>query len=392
MKAVTAQKLSTLDGIFFGAALIFLVVLMAGGGGQSWPLALPLLCGGALYTLVSRRGSTPRALSDIITALTVAGAVYTLFLFLLLLPTAALPGLTDPRLRGILYLFGDARGVFFMVLLLFNHLTWSFNIKNYLWILRAPMSFVFILGILMLTSFQSWLLFPPVIIVFLLLIPSPRRVRVIISFVPSLLAALFIMPILGMAVGRGQLMESIIWIMGGAVLSIVGSVFISIINNTSPYQKAFFFVIFFAFFILFSSVYFYGLLAFSVPPGATSPNILRIVPPSILDYFQGEKEAGVLPGLMGVARWASLLLALPWLYFLKERYKEYKEEVDPQHQTFSAGLLTAGALVLAHVAYAPSLFIGWPALFTWSLLGTRLHPPPAPIAASQGKTPAPGGK
>jgi hypothetical protein len=384
MKAIQVQKLATLDGILIGAALIYLVTLLVGGSAPWWPLALPLLCGGAFYYLVSRLGSTPRTLSDIITALTVAGVVYTLFLFLLLLPEASLPGYADPRIRGTLYLFGTARGVFFLILLLFNHLTWSFNVKNYLWILRAPLSFVLILGILMLTSFQTWLLFPPAIIIFLLLIPSPRRVRVVISFVPSLMAAIFIMPILGMTVGRGQLLESIIWVMAGAVLSIVGSIFISIINKTSPYQKAFFFVIFFAFFILFSSVYFYGLLAFSIPPGETSPNILRIVPQSILDYFNGEKETTAISGLPGVARWASLLLALPWFWFLKERYKEYKEETDPQHKTFSAGLLTAGALVLIHAAYAPALLIGWPALFSWGLLGTRLHPPPESLSASTG--------
>lgn len=381
MKPVSMQKLAILDGIFIGAALIYLVTLMVGGF-ASWPLALPLLVGMALYVLVSRLGSSPRALSDIITAFTAAGVVYTLFLFLLILPDASLPGFADPPIRSTLYLFGTARGVFFLVLLLFNHLTWSFNIKNYFWILRAPMSFVLILGVLMLTSLQAWLLFPPALIVFLLLIPSPRRARVVISFVPSLLAAIFIMPILGMTVGRGQLMESLIWIMAGAVLSIIGSVFISIINNTSPYQKAFFFVIFFAFFILFSSVYFYGLLAFSIPVGETSPNILRIVPQSVLDYFSGEKETGALPGLMGMARWASLLLALPWLWFLKERYEEYKGETDPQHKTFSAGLLAAGALVLTHAAFAPSLLIGWPALFSWGLLGTRLHPPPESVVDS----------
>ena len=385
MKAIQVQKPATLDGILFGAALIYFLTLMVGGFG-AWPLVLPLLCGLALYYIVSRLGSTPRTLSEIITALTAAGVLYTLFLFLLILPEASLPGFADPRIRGTLYLFGYARGVFFMVLLIFNHLTWSFNIKNYLWILRAPMSFVLILAILMLTSFQTWLLLPPVIIVFLLLVPSPRRVRVVISFVPSLLAAIFIMPILGMTVGRGQLMESIIWIMAGAVLSIVGSVFISIINKTSPYQKAFFFVIFFAFFILFSSVYFYGLLAFSIPEGETAPNILRIVPQSILDYSDGEKETDAVSDLMGVARWASLLLALPWIWFLKKRYKEYKEEAEPQHKTFSAGLLTAGALVLAHAAYAPSLLIGWPALFSWGLLGTRLHPPPEPLPSSKGHT------
>lgn len=361
--------------VFAGAALVYLVTLFVTPGENTFLLALPLLCGFPLYFLVDRLGKSPRLLSEIITVMTVAGSIYTLFLLLRLLPVPDLPRLAEPYWRAALYLDGDTRGILFIILLLFNHLTWSFNIKNRLWLVRAPMSFLFFLAIIILSSLRTWLLLPPALLLFLLLVPSPRRIRVIISFVPSLLAAFFITPVLGMASSRGQLLDSASWIIGGMVLSIVGSVFVSLINRTSPYQKAFFFVVFFAFFILFTSVYFYALLAFSTPPGEASPDLIRIVPKSIVSYFQDTGIREGIPGLSGARFWAAWLLGLPWIIFLKERFQEYKMEKEPQHMTFSAGLLISGGLLLLHATYAPALLVGWPALFSWALLGTKLHPP-----------------
>jgi hypothetical protein len=370
------------QGLLAALALLYLIVLIATPGDYALSLALPLVLGCLGFFLVDRLGKSPRDLSDIITALTVLGCIYSLFLLLLLLPGLNLPGSQEPYWRAALYLDGDTRGIVFVILLLFNHLTWSFNIKNYWWLVRAPMSFIFLLAIIILSSFRTWLLLPPALFLFLLLTPTPRRARVVISFIPSLLAAFFITPVLGMATSRGQLLDSIIWVMGGVVLSIVGSFFVSLIDKTSPYQKAFFFVVFFAFFILFTSVYFYALLAFSTPAGDTAPNLIRIVPRSILDYFDGPGGREAVPGLEGPRLWAAWLLGLPWLLFLKDRYREYKGEKDPQHITFSTGLMTSGILILLHSVYAPALLVGWPALFSWSLLGAKLHPPPDSLAAS----------
>ncbi len=385
MENMSKSRMQPQHSLLGGAGLVYLAALIFTPGGNTFLLVLPLLLGLTGYFLVDRLGRSPRDLSDIITVMTVAGSIYTLFFFLLLLPERNLPGFADPYFRAALYLDGDTRGILLVVLLLFNHLTWSFNIKNYFWLVRAPMSFLFLLAILMLSSFRTWILLPPALLFFLLMTPPPRRIRVIISFIPSVLAAFFITPVLGMAAGRGQLLDCIIWVMTGMVLTIVGSFFIGLINRTSPYQKAFFFVVFFAFFILFTSVYFYALLAFSTPAGEASPSLIRIVPQPILTYFQAPEARLGIPGLQGLRLWASWLLGLPWVLFLRDRLLEYRSEKDAQHMTFSAGLLASGALIFLHTTYAPALLVGWPALLSWPLLGAKLHPPPEALLAPAGK-------
>lgn len=357
----------TMEILALGAAFLYLLARLTSEPSYL-PLAiLPILLGLAFFFYLSRRPKSEENFNKTLNALVLVGALYAVFL-LFSLKLGTYPFFNSPIWDKKIFLFGNARGVFFLTILLLNHLAW---LKSH-WTFRADagrgfISFFLFLSLITIASVYSWLLFPPFLLLYLLLLPSKQRGRTLITFLPPLLAALFITPGFVLALEARDIVFALLWLGLGGSLTMVGYILASKINALSANQKTFFFVVCLASFILLSSVFFYGFMLQTSSPEEGGETI--IVLPEALQQLPIDSVPERVTLREGVL--ASVVVTILFFAFIKKKIIKLRETKASQ-KAIPAGLIVISLLLAVHIILAPSLIIGAPAPIIWGILSLDL--------------------